>query len=228
VMALLFVISIVSGAVVYGPSMRKLDFGTVRKVRTRRIFWLDLHNLIGITLIVWTLVVGITGLINTWADSALKYWQQSQLKELSQAAKEKGKGLAPISVQSIVAQALNAAPGMMPLFVAYPGSAFSTDSHYVVFLRGEAALTSRLVQPIVVDAKTGLIASIPIVPWYIKGLLLSQPLHFANYGGLPLRIVWALLDVLTIILLVSGFYLWLVRRASAQRWQMQAKRSTAL
>src|SRR5262249_27816231 len=83
VMALLFVISIVSGVVVYGPSMRKLDFGTVRKLRSRRIFWLDLHNLIGITLIVWTLVVGITGLINTWADSALKYWQQSQLKELS-------------------------------------------------------------------------------------------------------------------------------------------------
>ncbi len=44
-----------------------------------------------------------------------------------------------------------------------------------------------------------------------KALLLSQPLHFGDYGGLPLKIIWALLDIVTIIVLGSGFYLWLAK-----------------
>src|SRR5690606_41845650 len=49
-------------------------------------------------------------------------------------------------------------------------------------------------------------------PRYIKALLLSQPLHFGDYGGLMLKIVWALLDILTIIVLGSGLYLWWKKR----------------
>src|SRR5262249_40100009 len=36
-MGLLFVVAIISGVVVYGPYMRKLDFGTVRKERAARL-----------------------------------------------------------------------------------------------------------------------------------------------------------------------------------------------
>ena len=38
------------------------------------------------------------------------------------------------------------------------------------------------------------------------------PLHFGAYGGLPLKILWAILDVFTIVVLGSGLYLWWVRR----------------
>ena len=37
-------------------------------------------------------------------------------------------------------------------------------------------------------------------------------LHFGDYGGLPLKILWALLDVVTIVVLGSGLYLWWARR----------------
>jgi uncharacterized iron-regulated membrane protein len=45
----------------------------------------------------------------------------------------------------------------------------------------------------------------------------SQPLHFGDYGGMPLKIIWALLDGLTIIVLGSGLYLWWARRRKARR-----------
>lgn len=48
--------------------------------------------------------------------------------------------------------------------------------------------------------------------WYVTTLFLSQPLHFGDYGGMPLKILWALLDVLTIAILITGIYLWLRRR----------------
>jgi uncharacterized iron-regulated membrane protein len=43
-------------------------------------------------------------------------------------------------------------------------------------------------------------------------MLLAQPLHFGNYGGLAMKIIWAIFDILTIIVLGSGLYLWLRRR----------------
>ena len=42
-----------------------------------------------------------------------------------------------------------------------------------------------------------------------------QPLHFADYGGLPLKILWAILDLITIFVLVSGLYLG-ARRGSTE------------
>ena len=53
-------------------------------------------------------------------------------------------------------------------------------------------------------------------PWYMDAMGMSQPLHFGDYGGMPMKILWAVLDVLTIIVLGSGVYLWLVRRKAAK------------
>jgi uncharacterized iron-regulated membrane protein len=33
-------------------------------------------------------------------------------------------------------------------------------------------------------------------------------------GGLPLKIIWAILDIITIAVLITGLYLWLRRRQS--------------
>ena len=63
-----------------------------------------------------------------------------------------------------------------------------------------------------VDAQTGELTASQELPWYVTALLISQPLHFGDYGGLPLKILWALLDILTIIVLSSGLYLWFKRR----------------
>ena len=54
-------------------------------------------------------------------------------------------------------------------------------------------------------------------PWYVTTLQLSEPLHFGDYGGLPLKVLWALLDILTIVVLGSGLYLWLKRGATEVR-----------
>ena len=62
-MGILFCVAIISGIVVYAPSMRKLRFGAYRAQRTRVVRWLDVHNLAGILLVAWTLVVGFTGSI---------------------------------------------------------------------------------------------------------------------------------------------------------------------
>ncbi len=52
------------------------------------------------------------------------------------------------------------------------------------------------------------------LPWYVSAVLLSQPLHFGDYSGMPLKIVWALTDAAVIVILLSGLYLWVARGSS--------------
>ena len=211
-MGILFCVAIISGIVVYAPSMRKLDFGTYRSRRPRIVRWLDIHNLAGILLVMWTLVVGFTGVINTWADLVLKMWQYGQLAEMTSQYRDRAAPTKLTSLQSAVTVATDAVPGMTPSFVSFPGTILSSKSHYAVFLKGNTPVTSRLLKPALIDAETGKLTDSRDMPWYVTTLFISQPLHFGDYGGMPLKILWALLDVLTIIVLGTGVYLWLRRR----------------
>ena len=213
-MGLLLLVAIVSGVVLYAPFMRKLRFGEVRRDRSTRVKWLDLHNLLGVVTLVWAFVVGATGMINTWADLLIKYWQYDQLSALL----EPYKGQLPVpegergSVQRSLDSALAQAPGRKLSFIAFPGTAFSSPHHTTFFLRGGEPLTSKLLQPVLVDARTTEVTAAPKLPWYLTALLVSQPLHFGDYAGMPMKILWALLDIATIIVLGSGLYLWLQRK----------------
>jgi uncharacterized iron-regulated membrane protein len=213
-MGLLFVVAIVSGVVLYGPFMRKLDFGTVRRTRSARIRWLDWHNLIGVATVAWALVVGATGTINTWADLMLALWQRGQLAEMTAPYRGVPRPGTLVSVDTAVATAQAAAPDMTPRLVAFPGTAFSSNNHYAVFMAGNTPFTARLLKPALIDARTGHLTDMRAMPWYVQALFLSQPLHFGDYGGLPLKVVWALLDGATIVVLGSGIYLWIARKRS--------------
>lgn len=215
-MGILFCVAIISGIVVYAPSMRKLRFGTYRSDRNRAVRWLDVHNLAGIVLVMWALVVGFTGVINTWADLVIKMWQYGQLAEMTASYRDRPLVTTPTSVEAAVRAARAVEPDMKPSFVAYPGTLFSSKSHYAIFLRGETPLTSRMLKPVLIDAETGRLTDSREMPWYVSTLLLSQPLHFGDYGGMPLKIIWAILDIFTIGVLVTGLYLWFRRQRSAR------------
>ena len=211
-MGLLFVAAVVSGIVLYQPFMRKLDFGTVRKEKSQRLKWLDVHNLIGIVTIVWVLVVGITGSINTLSQIIIAIWQQDQMAEMLQPYKNLPPPTSTGSLEKAMQTARQAVPDMHPSFVAFPGSMFSSPHHYTIFMKGNTPLTSRLLKPALIDTTTSELTDTRDMPWYVKTLLLSQPLHFGDYGGLPLKMLWTLFDMFAIVVLGSGLYLWWGRR----------------
>jgi uncharacterized iron-regulated membrane protein len=212
VMGVLFVASLVSGAVLYGPYMRRLAFGTVRRGRSPLLRWLDIHNLFGIVTFVWLFVVGATGVINTLAIPIFRHWQATQLAEMA-ASHSAGPPLALTgSAQRALAAARAAAPGMELSFMAFPGNDFASPHHFVAFMQGTTAWRSKLLTPVLIDAPTGDVRDRRDLPWYVSALLIAQPLHFGDYGGLPLKILWAALDMLAIVVLGSGLYLWVTRR----------------
>ena len=212
-MALLFVLAFVSGAALYAPFTQRLPFGTVRWDRSPKTRRLDVHNLLGIATLCWALVVGATGAVNTLAEQVLAVWHADQLAAMAAPWHGQPPLTKPGPVQAAVSAALAAAPpGKTPYFVAWPQTPFTSGHHYAVFLRGETPLTRRLLTPALVDAETGRLTDLRPMPWYVGALFLSQPLHFGDYGGLPLKLVWAALDLATIAVLWGGLRLWWARR----------------
>ena len=217
---MLVLMAIVSGVVLYAPFMRKLDFGTLRLRRSARLKWLDWHNLLGIVALAWMTVVGLTGVVNALATPIFDGWRAGALKAMTRSY-EGRPALAPAAYGSLdraMAAARAARPGSVPQFIGFPGGGFSSRHHYAVFLQGTTPMTQRMLVPALVDARTGVLTDIRPMPWYVTALAFSRPLHFGDYGGLPLKLLWAALTLFTIVVLGSGLYLWLARgRAGADR-----------
>jgi uncharacterized iron-regulated membrane protein len=209
----LFVVALVSGVVLYAPFMRRLDFGTLRTNRSARVRRLDQHNLLGIVTLGWAMVVGLTGVINTLADPLTAQWQNGELAAMT----ARYRGAAPLapadygSLDTAMDVAQRALPGRAPQFIAFPGGGFSTAHHYALFFQGDQPLTQFLLTPALVDARNAALTDTREMPALNKALMLSKPLHFGDYGGLPLKLLWAMLDLATVWVLWTGVLLWLKR-----------------
>jgi uncharacterized iron-regulated membrane protein len=211
-MGLMFIAAIISGIMLYGPIMKRFDFGMVRTERSTRLKWLDLHNLLGVVTIVWGVVVGFTGVINTASEIVLGLWQVGQLSEMTAPYKD----AEPLTGKlSSLDQAISVTK-KEPSLIAFPGTPFSSKHHYAVFVKGNTPLTKRIIKPALIDAKDGKLTDMRDMPWFVNALFVSQPLHFGDYGGLPLKIIWALFDIATIVILGSGLYLWFARNKATK------------
>jgi uncharacterized iron-regulated membrane protein len=216
-MGILFVIAILSGIMLYGPIMKKFDFGMIRTEKSARLKWLDMHNLLGIITLVWVTIVGITGVINALSDVMLFAWQQGQLTEMTAPYKNAKPLTGSLSsLDEAVKVVQQKEPEMQPYFVAYPGTMYSSKHHYAVFVRGTTPLTERLLKPALIDCKTGSLTDLRDMPFFVNAYFISQPLHFGDYGGMPLKIIWAIFDIATIVVLGSGLYLWFARSKSSR------------
>lgn len=225
-MGLLFVVAIISGVVLYAPFMRRLKFAEVRREKATRTRWLDLHNLIGIVTLTWALVVGVTGVISACADLLISAWRTESLAAMVEPYRDAPPLTQRAPVNQVLTIAAQATPAMQPDFIAFPGTRFSSEHHYSVFMKGNTHLTAHLWTPVLIDARSLEVTAIGQRPWYMDALSMSQPLHFGDYGGMPMKVLWAVLDVLTIIVLGSGLYLWWVRRRTPATQRERAEATT--
>ncbi|WP_414902137.1 PepSY-associated TM helix domain-containing protein [Sphingomonas flavalba] len=219
VIALLVLLSLFSGIVVYAPHARRVAFGAVRKGRGPRLLQLDLHNFIGAVVLGWALVVTLTGFLLGFGTLATGLWAQGQLtraQALYGGAPVDARA-PPVNADAAYRAALSAAPpGWHVSSIIWPGTDYSTARHYTVLVGG-SGLDRRLVRAVLVDAESGAAAAAAELPWYLKAITLSEPLHFGDYGGLPLKLLWTACTWLTLFITGNGAWLWWNRRRAGRR-----------
>ena len=216
VVGLAFFAAMVSGAVVYAPFLRGTTFGALRRNRGTRVFQLDLHNLVGVVTLVWCSVVALTGVILELSRPAIAYYQFSDLAALTAPFRGQPAPTQTVPLEQAAAVAAKAWPHHRVQFAVFPGSAFSGEHHYGFFMVTESGVAKRVFKITLIDAATGELTAARESPWYLKALLISGPLHFGDYAGMPLKILWALFTLCTLVLCVGGVYL-TVSRLRARR-----------
>ncbi len=212
-MTILLLLAIISGVVLYAPFMGNRSFATVRDGDTRRR-WFDLHNSLGMILAVWLFVVSITGAVNTIGSPMIQMWLMTDMQTIvaDDMAQPIAESARRTSFQAAFEESQQRLPDSDFYFAMFPGNGYSSDRHYLIFNTGREPLSSRLFKPVIINAYTGDYIAAPELPAYLQMLLLSQPLHFGDYGGIWLKVAWAVLDVAAIVLLWSGLVLWWRRR----------------
>lgn len=210
--AFLVLLSLVSGLVVYAPYVKKFLFGIIRRGRGQRLLQLDLHNLIGSAVLGWALVVTFTGFLLGFGTVAIGVWQMTELKTLQEKYHHARVINPNLNIDQVYAAAQQGELGWHPTSVFYPNTEYSTQGHYMVLLQGSDGLNKKMLKVALVNAETGQVDTVEELPGYLKAILLSQPLHFGNYGGMPLKILWTLLTLLTLFITLNGAWLWWAKR----------------
>ncbi|RZA26367.1 MAG: hypothetical protein EOP10_03900 [Proteobacteria bacterium] len=206
----LLLISLISGVYLYAPTSLRRSFGSIR--RNRLTFTLsDIHKLFGMTVFVWLLLIGFTGTLLATSGQLLKLYQYTELNALKEQFASSPVS-DQISVDAALAAAIREAPDKEVAFITFPATEFSTIGHYIFVLNGKEGFDKYLSEIVLIDARDGSRATTRRLPWYLKAVLLSEPLHFGNYGGLTLKILWVGFSLLTLVLTLSGPALWYMRK----------------
>lgn len=221
VVGIAFFAALISGAVVYAPFVRGMLFAALRRERGPRVFQLDLHNLIGVATLAWCSVVALTGVVLELSRPILAYYQSSDLVEMTAPFRDRPAPEKIVPLEQAAAAAEAAWPGHSVDFALFPGTPLTGEHHYTFFMAAGSGVAKRVLKLAMIDAGDASITTARESPWYIKALFVSGPLHFGDYAGLPLKIIWALFTLLTLYLCVSGVYLWM-SRLRARRTNMPA------
>jgi uncharacterized iron-regulated membrane protein len=213
--ALLVLVSLISGIVVYAPYARRIAFGVLRRGRGPRLIQLDLHNFVGCVVLGWLLVVTFTGFCLGFGSAAQALWSNTELKALKTQLNT-GRAIdhehPSLSIDRALAAAEGAQPGWAANSIVFPNTDLSTSQHYTVLLFGPKGVQQRMFRIALVEADSGKVADVRSLPAYLKIIQLSQPLHFGDYGGTALKILWVVCSWLALFITGNGAWLWWNRR----------------
>lgn len=212
-----FFVALISGVVIYAPFMRNLMFGMIRRERGGRLLQLDLHNLVGISTVAWCCVVCLTGIILELGKPLLMIYQSHDLAAMTAPFKDRPAPGSIVPLDQAIQTAQKAWPEHRLQFAVFPGTQLTGRHHFTLFMAAETGLAKRVPKLTLVDASSGDLTVASDAPWYIQALFVSGPLHFGDYAGTPLRIIWALFTLLTIILCISGLYLFVAKLRGRRR-----------
>jgi uncharacterized iron-regulated membrane protein len=226
---LVLVFVIVSGALIYGNFMRRREFGEIRRLGPARTLD-DLHKFLGAGIFGWTLLVSVTGGLLAFNGLLLKIYQRQSLHALLRHVPAAPAPLASAPLERVLTTALRTRAGTELAYVAFPDTEYSLPGHFLVLVNGAEALTRKVSELVVIESATGHLRERVALPLYLKLAMLAEPLHFGNYGGRPLRILWMAFSVLTLGLTLTGVAAYLIRwrRARAAQAYPRPSGTTAL
>lgn len=192
------------------------NFFRLRWKSSARIFFSDLHKMVGISSMVFNLILGFTG----------AYWNLSHIATDGLGTHEEPEDAAAlvtvdpsISLDALERAAAVEMPGFKATWVYVPDGEEKEISMWGT-VPGSWWLSSPSGSSALFDPQTGAVIStsdLRKAGTWEKITDAFTPLHYGSFGGLPVKILWSTLALAPGILAVSGFAIWFRRRKPAKR-----------
>ncbi|GMV92394.1 MAG: hypothetical protein AMXMBFR82_21720 [Candidatus Hydrogenedentota bacterium] len=228
--AILFLVSTLTGIIIYAPFMKKAIFGAIRVGRGVRHTSADVHKLVGASALAFNLMMALTGIALTFGLLGARVWAAGEVRDRTQqaapvaAAKGAVAGRAP--VDEVLEHAAAVHPEAPVSSVVFPGG-FQGPNHYFCFHEREGRLQKHLPVYSLIPADNPAAAEDVDVPLWIDIAMFCVPVHFGNYGGLLLKFVYCALGLGSGLLTVTGSLVTLARwRRKLRARRVNASRRT--
>ena len=212
----------VTGFMLYRKSILKvITFRQTISWKSRRSLFSSLHRVIGVWALVFNLLMCVTGisLAITVVNAALKGGTATIQVPV-----------VPVSIDAAIQKIEATYPGFEVTYARFPVSEEGTLQFRGRF-RTDPAYYGSIYSTVQVNYKTGEIERVDFLrehPWYERLLTIFHPLHFGDYAGLFVKILYCVGGLMPGLLSISGFVLWYVRRKQLPAIRPQSKRVKAL
>ncbi|MEX2593842.1 MAG: PepSY-associated TM helix domain-containing protein [Anditalea sp.] len=209
------VISSITGLMIYGNFMKKQVFARIRSGKGLRIAAADWHKLVGISALLFNLIIAITG---AWLGLQPKLMDWFNMEVPNKFVAERmvmdreEDAFFPVEINGAIAKSKEAIQGFVPKRIR-----LSSDGSGTVTVLGDVAggVFERAANKVVMD-------KVSLKPLYIydarnqsfgdKLYYVQEALHFGQFGGMWLKILYAVLGLTTGFLSITGFLIYLKRK----------------
>lgn len=198
----------VTGFMLYRKSLFKvLSFRQRISFKSSRSFFSGLHRIVGVWSLVFNMLISITG---TWIAYTI----------VESALSSRDASTAP----PVLPGAILADAALKEIRTAYP----AFDINYLLFPKTAGGkltvLGSHKTNPVFygrtsdrieVNLSTGKIEKLSFLkdaPWHQRVIKMFKPLHFGDFAGPGVKILYSFFGILPGILAISGFVIWRTRR----------------
>ncbi|MCM5662434.1 PepSY-associated TM helix domain-containing protein [Galbibacter mesophilus] len=200
-----FLLSIITGTILYRKVFWKtLAFKTKLKWSNKKNRYSVIHRYVGVWALLLNSVIVISGVFLAYKVAT------AGLKSPSEAKTP----LIETSTEKLLAEIKNDYPDYKPTYLRFPTSEKGKIVVYGIF-KNDPFYFSEFYNKIEADYKTGkIVTSVKIAEASIGTKLESMitPMHFGQFGGLPIKILYALVGLSGPFLSVTGFIIWLKRK----------------
>lgn len=213
-MATLMLVAIATGLYVYRKHLWKvLTFRDKIEWKIRRRRWRNLHRIVGVWSLVFNLLIVITGILIQWKVVGARVGKKAPSVAVAQV----------IDYDNLAQKAHSEIPGFTLMGIRPPRA----ENGPVLFLgnAGESLLFGEYGTSVSLTPDSGKV---------VKKVIFSQasasekwnaavkPLHFGNFGGIPLKVLYSLLGLTPGALALSGILIWYRRKWLSRQKKLQA------
>lgn len=208
----------ITGAILYRRSLwRVLTFRKKLILNDRKGFFSSLHHIVGVWALLFNLVMGVTGL--SLAVTVVSAAFKGSATEVAVPALR-------ASVDSIMAATNATYPEFRITYLRFPLNSSGTIQ-LLGRLSSDPACYGRFYSKVPANFATGELGTPYFIrdqPWVTRVLTAFHVVHFGDYAGLAVQVIYAFFGLMPGMLGISGFLMWWQRNKSVRASLRQSKR----